>query len=263
MIQLKPNIKILILILTTLGSFFYFFSRPLIVQDPVYHQFIDTRMFWGIPNTQDVLSNIFFIIVGFLGLKEILKTQSQKTTSWVLFFVSIILVAPGSAYYHWSPDNFTLLWDRLPMSLGFMALYIILLSEHISTRSEKLLPWALLMGISSVLTWVITTDLRFYFWIQFSSFITIPMVLALYPSRYTHKKWYGLTLLLYGFAKWAEVKDHAIFMVSNQLISGHTLKHILAAMGIAGLWWMIKVRKEVLVATADGRVTNPTSLLEK
>ena len=240
--QLKPKHKILILIITALCPLFYFLSKPLIVQDPLYHQFVDTRMFWGIPNAQDVLSNIFFIWVGFLGLKIVLKDTVQKTVSWIIFFLSIILVAPGSAYYHWSPDNFTLLWDRLPMSMGFMALYIVLLSEHVSLRSEKFLPLAVFMGISSVLTWVITTDLRFYFWIQFSSFVTIPIILALFPSRYSHQNWYGITLLMYGLAKWAEVKDRAIYSMSNQLISGHTLKHILAAFGIAGLCWMIKIR---------------------
>ena len=247
----KNTIKLLTIIATSLVSFIYFFSKPLLTQDPIYHQFVDTRMFFGIPNAQDVLSNFFFILVGVLGLKETLKTKIQKTNSWIVFFLSIVLVAPGSAYYHWAPDNFTLFWDRLPMSLGFMALYIILLSEHISIKCEKLLPLALVVGVASVLTWIITTDLRFYFWIQFSSFLTIPIILALYPSRYSHKYGYGLTLVLYGLAKWAEVKDHQIFDMTSQMLSGHTLKHILAAMGIAGLWWMIKVRKEVLVATAN------------
>jgi hypothetical protein len=228
-----------------MGSFLYFFSMPAILQNPLYHQFVDTRMFGTIPNTQDVISNIFFILVGFLGIKEILRSKNQQMTSWIAFFVSIILVAPGSAYYHWSPDNFTLIWDRLPMSLGFMALFMIMIAEHISVKAEKFLPLALLMGISSVLIWAVTGDLRFYFWIQFSSFIIIPLILILFPSRYSHKHFYGLTLLLYGFAKWSEVKDQEIFKWTNNVFSGHTLKHILAAIGIAGLWWMLKIRKEI------------------
>lgn len=243
------HIKLSVIVLASLAVLIYFFMGPVLTQNPEYHQFIDTRMFLGIPNTQDVLSNIFFVIVGALGLKELLKVKTPLTKAWPIFFISILLVAPGSAYYHWAPDNFTLVWDRLPMSLGFMALYIVLFSEHVSLKAEKFLPWALLMGIASVLVWVVTTDLRFYFWIQFSSFLTIPLILMLFPSRFTHKYGYGLTLLAYGFAKWAEVKDKEIFQGTNQLLSGHTLKHMLAALGIAGLWWMIKVRKEVSVAT--------------
>jgi hypothetical protein len=238
------NLKLSSLILICLGSFIYLFSIPAITQDPIYHQFIDTRMFGEIPNTQDVLSNLFFIVVGLLGLKEALNKKVPRETPWIAFFASILLVAPGSAYYHWSPNNFTLVWDRLPMSLAFMALFIGLMSEHISRKSEKLLPWALLLGVSSVLVWAITGDLRFYFWIQFSSFIIIPLILIFFSSRYTHKLFYVFTLLFYGFAKWSEVKDREIFNWSHHFLSGHTLKHILAAIGIGGLWWMIKIRKK-------------------
>lgn len=238
------NLKLSTLILICLGSFIYLFSLPAITQDPIYHQFIDTRMFAEIPNTQDVLSNLVFILVGFLGLKEALKNKVKGQTAWIAFFASIILVAPGSAYYHWSPNNFTLVWDRLPMSLAFMALFIGLMSEHISPISERFLPGALLLGVSSVIIWAITGDLRFYFWIQFSSFLVIPIILFMFSSRYTHKLFYGFTLLFYGLAKWSEIKDREIFNWSHNLLSGHTLKHVLAAIGISGLWWMIKIRKE-------------------
>lgn len=207
------------------------------VQDQSYHHFIDQRMFFGIPNTMDVLSNLFFLIVGFLGL------SIQKNRSWLIFFISIVLVAPGSAYYHWAPDDFTLIWDRLPMSVGFMALYVILLSEHVSEKLEKILPVAVLLGLASVMVWVFTTDLRLYFWIQFSSFLTIPMILILYPSRYSHKSFYVYTLIAYALAKIVEVKDEFVFELTHHVISGHSLKHILAAVGIGILWWMLKIRK--------------------
>jgi hypothetical protein len=235
--------KLSLIILSAAGMFLFFFSKPVIHQDPAYHQFIDTRSFFGIPNTMDVLTNIFFLLVGFAGVREVLKDKMLVQKSWLVFFVSILLIAPGSAFYHWSPDNFTLIWDRLPMSLGFMALYVVLLSEHVSLKCEKFLPWALLLGISSVLVWVFTTDLRFYFWIQFSSFITIPMILLLYPSLYTHKIWYGWTLVFYGLAKWAEAKDQQIFQFTHECLSGHSLKHILAAIGLGCLLWMVKMRK--------------------
>jgi hypothetical protein len=211
------------------------------VQDQNYHHFIDQRMFFGIPNAMDVLSNIFFLVVGLLGL------SIQKNRSWLIFFISIVLVAPGSAYYHWAPDDFTLIWDRLPMSMGFMALYVILLSEHVSEKLEKTLPVAVLLGLASVMVWVLTTDLRLYFWIQFSSFLTIPMILILYPSRFSHKSFYVYTLIAYALAKIVETKDELIFEQTHHVISGHSLKHILAAVGIGLLWCMLKVRKAVTV----------------
>ena len=214
-----------------------FFSKPVLVQEQSYHQFVDQRMFFGIPNAMDVLTNVFFLIVGLMGL------SIQKNRAWLVFFISIVFVAPGSAYYHWAPNDFTLIWDRIPMSVGFMALYVILLSEHVSEKLEKTLPLATLLGLASVLVWVITTDLRLYFWIQFSSFLTIPMILILYPSRYSHKSIYAYTLAAYALAKIVEVKDKQVFELTHHLISGHSLKHILAAVGIGLLWWMLKVRK--------------------
>lgn len=237
--------KIWPLVLGFIGMFLFFFSKPVMTQNADYHEFIDTRSFLGVPNTFDVMSNVFFLVAGLLGVLEILKQNSLLTKkSWFWFFLSIVLVAPGSAYYHWAPDNHTLMWDRLPMSMGFMALYVILLAEHIHAKFQEFLIPALVIGISSVLVWVITTDLRFYFWIQFSSFITIPIILILFPSRFTHKYWYFISLFLYGLAKWTEVKDKEIFYATHEMISGHSLKHILAAVGLMGLWWMVKIRKE-------------------
>lgn len=226
-----------LLVLSFVGTFIFFFSQPVILQPQEYHQFVDVRPFLGIPNAMDVLTNIFFLIVGFVG---ILKVSSN---SWKWFFISIALIAPGSAYYHWGPNNETLVWDRLPMSMGFMALYVVLLSEHISEKFEKILYPALLLGVMSVLVWVITSDLRFYFWIQFSSFVSIPIILFLFPSRYTHRYGYFIALGLYALAKVAEVKDKEIFYATNEIISGHSLKHILAALGLLGLAWMVRVRR--------------------
>lgn len=248
--------KVGVLILGFVGMFVFFFTKPVIIQNPDYHQFIDTRSFLGIPNAMDVLTNIFFLFAGFFGLREALKQHKLMTRKcWYWFFISIVLVAPGSAYYHWSPDNYTLIWDRLPMSMGFMALYTILLAEHIDSRLRTFLYPGLVIGVTSVMVWAITADLRFYFWIQFSSFITIPIILFLFPSRYGHKYWYFITLLLYGLAKWTEIKDSEIYFGTGELISGHSLKHILAAAGLLGLGWMVRIRRDSVTVT-DRRVTN-------
>lgn len=244
----KTWIKFALLIGTALATFIFFFTKPAMPQELSYHLFVDQRMFWSIPNTLDVLSNLAFFIVGILGLKESFKITSPVRNSWIAFFASILLVAPGSAFYHWAPNNYTLIWDRLPMSTGFMALYVVMLAEHISFKFTKLLPWALLMGLVSVLVWVATDDLRFYFWVQFSSFLTVPMILLAFTSRYTHKGWFGVTLLFYALAKWTEVKDKEVFIWTHELMSGHTLKHILAAIGLMGVWWMLKVRSETVSA---------------
>jgi len=248
--KLPLSLRLGLIASTLIGTFLFFFMKPVIPQDPSYHMFADQRVMMGIPHAFDVLSNIFFLIVGYLGVMEVVGKKLLLTRkSWIWFFLSIVLIAPGSAYYHWDPNNSTLVWDRLPMSMGFMALYVALLAEHVHLKFEKLLSLALFTGIISVIVWVVTTDLRFYFWVQFSSFVTIPIILIFFSSRYTHKIWFLYTLIFYGLAKFTEVKDHEIFLGTNQLVSGHTLKHILAAVGLAALWWMVKVRKEKSLET--------------
>jgi len=41
---------------------------PPIPQDPAYHKFADSRVFLGMPNVLDVLSNIPLVILGLIGI---------------------------------------------------------------------------------------------------------------------------------------------------------------------------------------------------
>ncbi|TAL04234.1 MAG: hypothetical protein EPO08_02300 [Rhodospirillaceae bacterium] len=102
---------------------------PSLPQDQAYHSFADQRSWFGIPNAANVITNLGFALVGISGLWSLYFTnagRSFRTRTWALpyavFFLGVGLVAPGSATYHWSPDNNSLLWDRLPMSVAFMAL---------------------------------------------------------------------------------------------------------------------------------------------
>ncbi len=263
--QRMKSLKLALLVASALLVFFLLFSKPVIVQDQAYHLFVDTRSFFGIPNAMDVLSNIFFAITGIMGMREVARRSGLETKkSWWWFFLSILLIAPGSAYYHWNPNDATLVWDRLPMSMGFMALYILLLCEHLDFKIQNYLFPALAVGVMSVMVWVLTTDLRFYFWVQFSSFVTIPFILLLFPSKFSRKGYYGVTLFLYGLAKWAEVKDKEIYYGTGELFSGHTLKHVLAALGLFALWWMVRTRKRVELKTSPlGSVGNTTGKFEQ
>jgi hypothetical protein len=70
---------------------------------------------------------------------------------WYVLFAGITLVSFGSAYYHWSPNDTILFWDRLPMTIGFIGLLVALFGEYIAQRlSRFLLIPALLLGVGSV-----------------------------------------------------------------------------------------------------------------
>jgi hypothetical protein len=120
------------------------------------------------------------------------------------------------------------------------------LAEHVGERFERtLLAPALIAGVASVLWWRWTGDLRFYLWIQYAPLLCIPLVLVLFPARYTHRRYLAYGLGLYVLAKLAEHADRDIFELTGHLISGHTLKHLLAAGAIFCVLLMLRRRSPV------------------
>lgn len=223
-------------------------ARGRISQDLAYHDFADQREFLSVPNAFDVASNVAFLIIGVAGILLCVRRRPRFAASWSALFVGTALVCLGSGYYHWQPSNESLLWDRLPMTVGFMALFVALLAEHVDERLERwLLAPALALGIASVLWWHFTNDLRFYFWVQFTPLVCIPFVLAIYPGRYTRRIDLLYALGLYVCAKIAEAWDREIFALTANVLSGHTLKHLLAAAAVFAILLMLG-RREPRVA---------------
>lgn len=213
-----------------------------IAQDMSYHQFSDTTTFLGISNTLNVLSNLPFLIVGYLGVIEVLKNKNlniiyENKYAYITLFLGAALVSFGSAYYHLFPNNDTLVWDRLPMTIAFMGLLSIVTSEFISIKLGKIILLPLVfLGLASVVYWDITEvqgmgDLRPYIFVQFFPIIAIPIVLCLFTSAFNKTSHYWWLLLSYVLAKLLEYFDqyfHEMLIV----ISGHSLKHIAAAIGL-------------------------------
>ena len=114
----------LLLLTLVLAPLVILLMQSPIKQDLSYHQFIDARTIFGIPNFYNVASNLPFLLVGFVGsIFCFRKLIGPSQTAWLIFFVGIGLVAFGSTYYHLEPSNQRLLWDRLPMTFGFMGMF--------------------------------------------------------------------------------------------------------------------------------------------
>ena len=225
-----------------------FLSRAPIAQDPAYHLFADRRTICGIPNMLDVASNIAFLIVGAAGIL-FWRARDGLAVSWLVLFAGTALVFFGSAYYHWAPTNATLLWDRLPMTIAFMGLFVALVSEHAGARLERyLLVPAVAVGVASAVWWHVTDDLRWYLWVQFTPLVCIPFVLAVFPARYTHRTDFLYALGFYVLAKFAERWDRDIYSLTGNFFSGQTLKHRLAACGVLMILVMLKRRTAVAAA---------------
>jgi len=216
-----------------------------IPQDPTYHAFADSRPLLGIPNSLNVLSNIPFLFVGAYGLFSLRKIEASRPhLAWVVFFTGVFLVGLGSSFYHLSPNSSSLVWDRLPMTIGFMGLFVALLSEFSGLRLGSIaLITAVAIGVGTVVYWAVADDLRFYAWVQFMPLAVVIILLLTYVSRFTHSWLLGLALLLYLVAKLAEHFDSTIFSALGQSASGHTFKHLFAAAGCYILLLFLKRSK--------------------
>jgi len=210
---------------------------PRIAQDETYHHFADARTIAGIPNFWNVVSNLPFALVGIYGLLMTRRLASRSFwPGYVVFSLSVVGVCLGSAYYHYSPSTPALVWDRLPMSLAFMAVFALVLGERVNPAlGRALLGPLLFLGAASVLYWAWTEsrgigDLRPYALVQFLPFVLIALMLLIYPGSRASATWIWWAVLLYVLAKLAEYFDWPIYRVVG--LSGHTFKHLLSATAV-------------------------------
>lgn len=209
-----------------------FFIEP-ILQDVQYHHFSDVTTVFGIPNFWNVISNFPFVIVGVMGLRKFIFSGKEKLY-YGLLFLGVLLTGIGSSYYHMCPNSQSLIWDRMPMTIVFMTLFSIIISEFVSERLGRLfLIPSILIGLSSIVYWVFGSDhdLRLYVLVQFYPLIAIAIILIFFKSKYNKSNRYLILLLTYLFAKIFESFDHEIHEFLG-VISGHSLKHIIAAIGL-------------------------------
>ena len=209
---------------------------PRISQDPTYHQFADDWTLWEIPNFWNVVTNIPFVLVGVFGSARLSRVFAL-CQGYLVICIGIVLVGVGSAYYHYAPSTTSLVWDRLPMTIVFMALFSTIIEGRVSSRAGKILLWPLIVvGSASVGYWHLSElqgngDLRPYGLVQFLPMVLIPLILVLFPSGGMRTSFLWWTLITYTLAKIAEHFDMWIFETTG-MISGHSIKHLLASLAI-------------------------------
>lgn len=203
-----------------------------IPQDSAYHDFADKRTLLGVPNFWNVVSNLPFLFAGALGLGRLGRLASPVLrTHYLVLCVAAALVAFGSAWYHLEPSNSTLVWDRLPMTVAFMALFSAIIADRVSWLAGRALLWPLVaFGIASIAWWIRTEavgqgDLRPYAIVQYLPMLLMPMILLLWRENDLSTKGLWLAFGAYAAAKLAEHFDY------------HSLKHLLAALAA---WWIIR-----------------------
>ena len=254
---MKNQNQLLILGIFSAGIVLTSIVVPPIPQSIEYHQFIDQRTYFGIPNFFNVISNIILLFSGLVGFtfllrpRELLKNKTfidpLERWPYLILFLSVIIASLASTYYHLAPDNTRLAWDRLPIAIGVMTLLSIVLIERIGTNiGFILLPFLILSGIGSVMYWYWSEqygqgNLNYYIVVQFYSILAIIILAKCFHSRYTRGTDIYVVIILYTLAKFAEIADHEIYSL-GQVISGHSIKHLFAGLAVFWIIYMLQKR---------------------
>src|SRR5262249_859649 len=159
--------------------------------------------------------------------------------------LAIFLTGFGSSYYHWNPNDGTLFWDRLPMTLAFMAILAAVIEERVNQRVGAILLWPLLaIGVFSLLLWRWTPALRPYLSAQFFACLTLRLLSLLPPPKYTGPFYCFIPAGFYALAKLLELYDHAVYSAGS-ILSGHTLKHLAAATACFAILRYFETRRSI------------------
>lgn len=228
---------------------------PPFPQSSAYHEFADARRILGIPNFWDVLTNLPFLFVGVAGLAFLLRDPRAQAAfqdpaekwPYAALFLGVAMTSAGSAFYHLAPDSARLVWDRLPMTVGFMSIIAAMVAERVSVKAGvRLLVPLVALGVASVVYWRLSAawgieNLRPYIAVQYGSIAIVLLIAVMFPSRYTRANDIYLVVTLYVVAKVAESLDAVIFSVGS-ILSGHSLKHLVAACALYQVLRMLETR---------------------
>ncbi len=214
-----------------------------IAQPAGYHDFADQQIVLGIPHFADVMSNLGFALVALWGWAGLARAGPHPdyragSAGYRLFLVGLFLTALGSSWYHLAPDNARLVWDRVPIALACGGLLAGVWGDVRRRECRHLAAGLALAAVASVGWWHFTDlsgsgDLRPYLLLQALPILLIPLWQWIYRMPGADRLAFGAALVLYVIAKLAELNDHEIAALPGGL-TGHTLKHLLAA-GAAAL----------------------------
>jgi hypothetical protein len=212
--------------------------------------FADSRAWHGLPNAMDVLSNLSFAAIGIWGLLRLRRLDRARKDAdavpapqaasqpsdnaldcaW-MFFAGLILTAAGSAFYHLQPDGLRLAADRAGMAVAFAGILGVAVCDRVSARAGWPAAWFMLAGgllaagvhheTGNVLPWAL---------VQYGGMALVLTLALAKPVSGAIGLKLGWVIFFYGLAKLFELSDHAIYEATQQLVSGHTLKHLTAAL---------------------------------
>lgn len=195
--------------------------------------FADGRTLWGLPNAMDVISNLPFLLGGVWGLwcLWVQRLRGPAANAAAVFFAGLVATAVGSSEFHLAPGDVGLMLDRAGMAVAFAGALGLAVAERVSARAAgpvlgatlvlALLSAAMPMSHGNVVPWGV---------VQFGGMALMVGMACLKPVDAALGVRIGALIALYALAKGFELLDDELFHLTQNLVSGHTLKHLAAAL---------------------------------
>lgn len=208
---------------------------------PEYYAFADVRPLLGLNNFMDVTTNGAFLLVGAIGWMRV-RHSGQWPRSLSAFGLTVaaatFVTGLGSAWFHLDPSPISIFWDRIPMAVAFSALIGLVIAD----RWDKKIGMNCMLGLTaisvcSLIAWRLGWgDLRPYYLLQYAG---LPFIIGLAVAR-PKGEVANVAILtglgLYVVAKVFESADRSVFETTG-LVSGHSMKHLVAAVAVLRLYW--------------------------
>ena len=255
MIQRERSVcalAVIVLLLLLLSIF-----GPVVAQPGHLHDFADQGVLWGVPHALDVLSNLPFAVWGVVGLLCLVGQKGWNSLSGMavvqglsaLFFVGLLITAGVSAYYHWAPDTARLGLDRLGMVVAFAGLLGLAAAGRVGARAGVALTAVVLaLGPISVGVWLASGNVLPWAALQFGGMAILVWLAWLAPLPGALAVRWGVVIAIYALAKVLEQADPFIYQLSSGVVSGHSLKHVVASLAawpvVAALLSSRKIKAE-------------------
>ena len=201
-----------------------------------YHEFVDARSWLELPNAADVLSNLPFALMAALGWRALRRIPEARLDAGrralaLVFFAGLLLTIFTSGFYHLAPGDAALAVDRLGIGVAFAGLLGLATADRIGLRAGLALGVLVALAAPMAALWhAATGNMTPWAGLQGGGLL---LLLAL-AGRRAQPGALGFSLLAvlgwYALAKGLELGDAQVFTWTLGTLSGHSAKHLVAAL---------------------------------
>jgi hypothetical protein len=201
-----------------------------ITRGPSFHHYADTRTWLGIPHAGDVLSNAGFLIAALWAARRLRDPLGR------LACAGVFAIGIGSAAYHAAPCDTTLALDWAPIAITLSLIVTAVIADRVGARAavRAAAVGPLLAGTSVAYWWgsggTAGGDMTPYVAVQAAGVVLPPLVAISRPGQIA-TPW--LCAAVGGFAAARAFAAHDAELLATLGISGHSLKHLAAAVAAA------------------------------